>query len=31
MVIVAEDFGITVVSAFGLPLEETIEIAEGLK
>jgi hypothetical protein len=31
MVIVAEDFGITVVSAFGLPLEETVKIAEGLK
>ena len=30
-VIVAEDFGLTVVSAFGLPLEETIKIAEGLK
>ena len=30
-VIVAEEFGITVVSAFGLPLEETIKIAEGLK
>lgn len=30
-VIVAEDFGITIVSAFGLPLEETIKIAEGLK
>lgn len=31
MVIVAEDFGITAVVAFGLPLEETIKIAEGLK
>jgi len=30
-VILAEDFGITVVAAFGLPLEETIKIAEGLK
>lgn len=30
-VIVAEDFGITVVSAFGLPLEETVKIAEGLE
>jgi hypothetical protein len=30
-VIVAEDFGLTVVSAFGLPLDETIKIAEGLK
>ncbi len=30
MVIVAEDFGITIVSAFGLPLEETVKIAEGL-
>jgi hypothetical protein len=30
-VIVAEDFGLTVVSAFGLPLEETVKIAEGLK
>jgi hypothetical protein len=28
--IVAEDFGLTVVSAFGLPLEETVKIAEGL-
>jgi hypothetical protein len=31
MVIVAEDFGITVVAADGLPLEETVKIAEGLK
>lgn len=30
-VIVAEDFGLTVVSAFGLPLEETVKIAEGLE
>jgi len=30
MVIVAEDFGITVVAADGLPLEETVKIAEGL-
>jgi len=30
MVIVAEDFGITVIVAFGLPLEETVKIAEGL-
>jgi hypothetical protein len=30
-VIVAEDFGITIVSAFGLPLEETVKIAKGLK
>lgn len=30
-VIVAEDFGLTIVSAFGLPLEETVKIAEGLK
>jgi hypothetical protein len=29
-VIVAEDLGLTVVSAFGLPLEETVKIAEGL-
>lgn len=31
VVIVAEDFGITIVSASGLPLEETTKIAEGLK
>jgi hypothetical protein len=31
MVIVAEDFGITIVFADGLPLEETVKIAEGLK
>ena len=31
MVIVAEDFGITSVVAFGLPLEETVKVAEGLK
>jgi len=31
MVIVAEDFGITVIAADGLPLEETVKIAEGLK
>jgi len=30
MVIVAEDFGITVIAADGLPLEETVKIAEGL-
>ena len=30
-VIVAEEFGITIVSAFDLPLEETVKIAEGLK
>ncbi|MCJ7509550.1 MAG: hypothetical protein MUP14_01495 [Dehalococcoidia bacterium] len=30
-VIVAEDFGLTIVSASGLSLEETIKIAEGLK
>jgi hypothetical protein len=30
IVIMAEDFGFTVVSAFGLPLEETVKIAEGL-
>ena len=30
-VIMAEDFGITIVSADGLPLEETMKIAEGLK
>jgi hypothetical protein len=29
-VIVAEEFGITIVSAFDLPLEETVKIAEGL-
>jgi len=31
MVIVAEDFGLSVVVAFGLPIEETMKIAEGLK
>lgn len=31
MAIVAEDFGTTVVVAFGLPLEETVKIAEGLQ
>jgi hypothetical protein len=31
MVIVAEDFGLTVVAADGLPIEETVKIAEGLK
>ena len=31
MVIVAEEFGLTSVVAFGLPLEETVKIAEGLK
>jgi len=31
MAIVAEDFGTTVVVAFGLPIEETVKIAEGLK
>ena len=31
MAILAEDFGITVVRVFGLPLEETIKIAEGLR
>lgn len=31
MVVMAEDFGITVVVAFGLPLEETVKIAERLK
>jgi len=31
MVIVAEDFGITIVFADGLPLEETVKIAEGLQ
>jgi hypothetical protein len=31
MVIVAEDFGVTVVVTFGLPLEESVKIAEGLK
>jgi hypothetical protein len=31
MVIVAEDFGLTSVVAFGLPIEETIKIAEGLE
>jgi len=30
-VIVAEDFGITIVFADGLPLEETVKIAEGLQ
>jgi len=30
MVIVAEDFGLTSVVAFGLPIEETVKIAEGL-
>jgi hypothetical protein len=30
-VIVAEDFGITIVSASGLPLAETVKIAEGLE
>jgi hypothetical protein len=30
-VIVAEDFGITIVFADGLPIEETVKIAEGLK
>jgi len=30
-VILAEDFGITIVSADGLPLEETVKIAEGLQ
>ena len=30
-VIVAEEFGITIVSASGLPIEETVKIAEGLK
>jgi len=30
-VIVAEDFGITIVSADGLPLEETVKIVEGLQ
>jgi hypothetical protein len=30
-VIVAEDFGLTIVVAFGLPLEETVKIAEGLE
>jgi hypothetical protein len=30
MAIVAEDFGTTVVVAFGLPLEETVKIAEGV-
>ena len=30
-VIVAEDFGITIVSADGLPLEETVKIAESLQ
>jgi hypothetical protein len=30
-VIMAEDFGITIVFADGLPLEETMKIAEGLK
>jgi hypothetical protein len=30
-VIMAEDFGFTSVGAFGLPLEETIKIAEGLE
>jgi len=31
MVIVAEDFGLTVIGASGLPIEETVKIAEGLK
>lgn len=31
MVIVAEDFGITIVSDDGLPIEETVKIAEGLQ
>jgi hypothetical protein len=31
MVIVAEDFGLTIVTADGLPLQETVKIAEGLK
>jgi len=31
VVIVAEDFGLTVIGADGLPLDETIKIAEGLK
>lgn len=30
-VIMAEDFGFTIVGAFGLPLEESIKIAEGLE
>lgn len=30
-VYLAEDFGITMVAAFGLSMEETIKIAEGLK
>jgi len=31
MVIVAEDFGLTVIGADGLPLDETVKIAEGLR
>jgi hypothetical protein len=31
VVIVAEEFGLTSVVAFGLPIEETVKIAEGLK
>jgi hypothetical protein len=30
-VILAEDFGMTIVGVFGLPLDETIKVAEGLK
>jgi hypothetical protein len=30
-VIVAEEFGITIVSASGLPIDETVRIAEGLR